>query len=74
MATAAAYRGRGVGQGLLSHVMAAEPYSEYVLEVIDTNAPAIRLYEKLGYREFTRTPAVKGSGFNYYVYMKAARE
>jgi len=54
--------------------MAAEPYSEYVLEVIDTNAPAIRLYEKLGYREFTRTPAVKGSGFNYYVYMKAARE
>ena len=70
VATASEYRGKGAAFGLLSHVMEISPYSEFVLEVIDTNDPAIRLYEKLGYCEFIRTPAPKGSGFNHFVYMK----
>jgi ribosomal protein S18 acetylase RimI-like enzyme len=45
-------------------------YSEYILEVADTNTPAIRLFEKLGYKEFTRKPAPKKSGFSHFVYMK----
>ena len=45
-------------------------YNEYILEVVDANTSAIRLYEKLGYVEFARKPAPKKSGFNYFVYMK----
>jgi len=70
VATAPEHRGKGAAFSLLSYVMVVSPYSEYVLEVIDINAPAIRLYEKLGYSEFKRTPAIKGSGFNHFVYMK----
>lgn len=70
VATASEHRGKGVAFGLLSHVMEISPYPEYVLEVIDNNTTAIRLYEKLGYSEFMRTPAPKGSGFKHFIYMK----
>lgn len=70
VATAPEHRGKGVAFGLLSHVMETEPFDEYVLEVVDANASAIRLYEKLDFNEFTRTSAPKGSGFNHFVYMK----
>jgi ribosomal protein S18 acetylase RimI-like enzyme len=71
VATASAHRGKGAAQGLLAYVMENEPFAEYVLEVIDTNAPAIRLYEKLGFKEFIRTKSPsKHAGFNFFVYMK----
>jgi len=70
VATAAQHRGKGAAHDLLAHVMEISPYNEYVLEVMDVNTPAIRLYEKLGYAEFTRTPAPKFSGFAHFVYMK----
>jgi len=72
VATAPEHMGKGVAFGLLSHVMEAEPFSDYVLEVIDTNTPAIRLYEKLGFKEFMKTPSPKRSGFNNFVYMRTA--
>jgi ribosomal protein S18 acetylase RimI-like enzyme len=71
VATAPNHRGKGIAHGLLSYVMETEPFDAYVLEVIDTNAAAIRLYEKLGFSEFQRKPAPKGSGFNFFVYMKS---
>jgi len=70
VATAQEYRGKGAAFGLLSYVMDVEPYSEYVLEVIGINTAAIRLYEKLGFVEFMRVPAPKGSGLEHFVYMK----
>ncbi|MCL2837671.1 MAG: GNAT family N-acetyltransferase [Oscillospiraceae bacterium] len=70
VATAPEYMGKGVMTSLLSHVMNDSPFSEYALEVIDINAPAIRLYEKLGFREVKRVPAPKGSGLKYLVYMR----
>ena len=76
VATATEHRGKGVARGLLSHVMENLPFTEYVLEVVDTNTPAMRLYEKLGFKEFKRTPSLspKRSGFNYFVYMKRCGE
>ena len=70
VATAPEYQGRGVAFGLLSHVMEIMPYSKYVLEVVGINAVAIRLYEKLGFAEFMRTPAPKQSGLGHFVYMR----
>ena len=70
VATAPEHRGKGAAFGLLSYVMEISPFSEHVLEVIDNNTPAIRLYEKLGFNEFVRTPAPRGSGFKHFVYMK----
>jgi len=70
VATAPKYRGRGIAQGLAEHVMSEQSYKDYVLEVIDTNAGAIRLYEKLGFEETMRTKAPKNAGFNEFIYMK----
>ena len=70
VATAPEHRGKGAAFGLLSHIMQTLPYTAYVLEVIDHNTPAIRLYQKLGFAEFKRTPAPKRSGFKHYIYMK----
>jgi len=69
VATSSKYRGLGVAAGLVEHALAQFPHTEYVLEVIDTNKPAIRLYEKLGFCEITRKEAPNHSGFNYFLYM-----
>jgi len=70
VATVKKYRGRGIAQGLLEHVMNEQPYKNYVLEVVDTNTAAIGLYEKMGFNEITRVAAPKNSGFNHFIYMK----
>ena len=64
------FRGRGVAGGLVAHVMEVSGYSEFVLEVADTNTSAVKAYEKLGFEGFLQKPAPKGSGFNHFVYMK----
>ncbi|MDR1589443.1 MAG: GNAT family N-acetyltransferase [Oscillospiraceae bacterium] len=73
VATAPDYRGKGVAFALIEHIMKAEGYAIYVLEVADTNETAYRLYERLGFKEFMRVQEKhpKQSGFNYYVYMRA---
>ena len=70
VATAQKYRGKGIAQELAERVMSGLAYKDYVLEVIDTNAGAIRLYEKLGFKEIMRTNAPKNAGFREFIYMK----
>lgn len=69
VATATEFRGRGVATALISHLLTLPEYHTYVLEeVADTNAPAIALYQKLGFREFTRKKVrhFGRTGINYY--------
>ncbi|MCL1863418.1 MAG: GNAT family N-acetyltransferase [Defluviitaleaceae bacterium] len=65
-------RNKGLGYQLLTYVMEQTPYDAYVLEVADTNKSAIRLYEKLGFREIKRVKANKNSGANDFIYMRRA--
>ena len=71
VATASKYRGMGVAQTIMKYIFALPQYDEYVLEVADTNTNAVKLYEKLGYKEFLRLRQKhsKISGVNYLVYM-----
>jgi ribosomal protein S18 acetylase RimI-like enzyme len=72
VATAPGYRGKGVANALIEHIMQACGKGEYILEVADTNATALRLYKRLGFEEFERVMEKhpKQSGLNYYVYMR----
>lgn len=75
VATSAKARGKGVAGRTIEHVIATTGYQEYILEVIDTNHGAIKLYERLGFEEFTREKSPyppKHSGFEYMIYMKRA--
>jgi ribosomal protein S18 acetylase RimI-like enzyme len=71
VAVAEAHRGKGVAAALLGDILENTPYREYVLEVADTNLPAVRLYEKLGFREFMRVEMKQSrqSGINNLLYM-----
>ncbi|RXZ80194.1 GNAT family N-acetyltransferase [Paenibacillaceae bacterium] len=67
-------RGKGVASQLLNHVMKTLNYDEYILEVIDTNVGAIRLYEKLGFTLFRRQKAelfLRMNGIKERLFMKA---
>ena len=72
VATGRKYRRKGVASSLIQHILSDTPYRSYVLEVVDTNTPAISLYPRLGFKEFFRIPQKhsKLSGVNYRVYMK----
>jgi hypothetical protein len=50
----------------------SKQYSEFVLDVMDNNIPAIKSDEKLGFIEFKREPfrGGKSKGIKYKVYMK----
>ncbi|MNM77034.1 Acetyltransferase (GNAT) family protein [compost metagenome] len=73
VATAKEARGRGVASLLNNELISRLGYEDYILEVVDTNIAAIRLYEKLGYTEFRRKPQRwfrKQAGFNARIYMR----
>ncbi|WP_040213195.1 GNAT family N-acetyltransferase [Clostridium polynesiense] len=72
VAIAKDYRGKGIGKTIINHIFALEEFNEYVLEVADSNLPALALYSKLGFKEIKRIPTEHGdkSGVNYYIYMK----
>jgi len=73
VATLPEARGKGLAGKLIEFVMADCGYQEYILEVVDTNYGAIKLYERLGFSEFTREKSKhpkKYSGFEYMIYMK----
>ena len=72
VATKEKARGQGVCSALFEYVMHNLPYRRYVLEVVNTNEKAIRLYQKLGFREFERKPEknAKYMGFDERVLME----
>ena len=72
VATSPRHRGQGIASAVIGHIIASTPYLEYALEVADTNINAVKLYEKLGFREFMRVKQKnsKQSGINHLVYMK----
>ena len=70
--SAANFRGKGIAYGLIKHTIESTPFDEYVLEVIDDNTGAIKLYEKLGFETFDKVKmpgSVKGI-INAFLYMK----
>ncbi len=69
VATAAEARGQGVATTIFEHLHAL-PYQELILDVVDTNTGAKRLYERLGYVEFERHKAPPGTKYKWQIYMK----
>lgn len=70
--TAPRFQGRGVATALMKHVLALPGYGEFVLrDIKDTNAPALGMYTKLGFDEFSRRPVrfAQRAGFSAYVSM-----
>lgn len=57
VATSGHARGQGVSTALFRHLMQASAYRTLVLEVIDSNENARRLYARLGFVEYERKPA-----------------
>lgn len=65
IATAAAKRGRGIGQRLLASaesVAKGQGRSRMLAEVRTDNGPSLRLFQRCGYREFGRYPAYYDDG------------
>ena len=73
--TAKPAQGKGVASAITRRILDTAPYKRLVLEVADTNAAAIRLYEKFGFTESKRVAEPDGeqSGFNYRIYMEHIR-
>ena len=71
VATSKEYRGRGIAAAIINHIFAEVDYDEYILEVADTNTPAVNLYKKIGFKEYTRIKQkhAKQSGINYLIYL-----
>ncbi|MCC8022918.1 MAG: GNAT family N-acetyltransferase [Clostridiales bacterium] len=74
VATAEKFRGPGVATPLIRDLIAATPYRDYMLDVADSNVPAVKVYEKIGFQDFMRVPQnpalAKWGGFHALVYMK----
>lgn len=71
--TAEEARGQGVASRLLRHIFDTAECDEFVLEVMDTNTSAIRLYERLGFVLFDKKKAgyfLRKMGINERLYMK----
>ena len=74
--TASEYQGKGIAYRLIKHIMDTTSYTEYVLEVLDDNPGAIRLYEKLGFETFQsiKSAIVQKGKRTSFLYMKHVSE
>lgn len=73
VATAPEARGKGAAFALQNYIFEQLKYEEFILEVVDTNPAAIKLYERLGYVVFDKRKQKlfrKQAGFNERFYMK----
>lgn len=60
VATAKAARGKGVATALLNHVLINLPINHYLLEMVDTNEIAMKVYKKAGFQETNRQKIKSG--------------
>jgi len=65
-----AIRGHGITGHLIEFTMAQRGYASYVLEVASNNTRALKLYQRLGFKEFMRKPASKRSGVGEFIYLR----
>ncbi len=72
LAVSPQHQGKGIGKKLLNRVIIENRYKSYVLEVADTNATGVKLYEKTGFKEFKRFKHkfAKQSGINDFIWME----
>lgn len=72
VATKVEARGKEVAFHLLQHIIQDTGYDAYVLEVASNNVKAIKLYDRLGFKEIKRVPQkhAKQSGFEHLIYMQ----
>lgn len=73
--TASEFRGQGAASQIIRYILENTPYQQYLIEeVADTNTSAMKLYEKLGFIEYQRTPVAPRTarkiGINYFVALK----
>lgn len=65
------FRRQGVATALLQKIVSSGLYRDYILDVVNTNAGAIRCYEKLGFRQFQpageKNAKQKGRGAKIYM-------
>lgn len=55
--TSSQFRGQGVASKIMLYIIENTPFQEYIIEeVADTNIPAMKLYEKLGFTEYKSKP------------------
>lgn len=66
------YRGKGLSGKLISYIIENTRYTKFELDVKDTNAPAIKTYQRLGFIEIDKKPVSKYYGFNYKMIMSLA--
>ena len=61
-------RGKGLGRAIISHLLeaAATQVKQVHLSVVTDNAPAVRLYEQLGFRTYGTEPRSLMAGGRYY--------
>src|SRR5690625_1507185 len=77
--TAPKFRGQGVASQIIEHIIEHTPYNDFVIdEVADTNIPAMRLYEKLGFEEYKRKSMpekmAKRNGINHLLSLKYVKK
>lgn len=75
--TAPEYQNRGVATALMRHLLELPDYDEYILsDIKDTNAPALKIYHKLGFVEYRRRPVrcARRAGFSDYVSLRLVRQ
>jgi ribosomal protein S18 acetylase RimI-like enzyme len=76
---ASVFRGQGAATQIIQHIIENTPYNDYVIEeVADTNTPAMKLYEKLGFEEYKRKPIpekmAKKNGINNLLSLKYVKK
>ena len=71
LATHENHRCKGIGTALMKHIFDIHSFDTYVLEVVDTNESAIKMYEKIGFKEVMRKKSpFLNSPHKYSVYMR----
>ena len=77
--TARKFRGQGAASALIQYIIETTPYDNYLIEeVADNNIPAMKLYGKLGFKEYKRkvmpVSVAKKNGINNIISLKYVKK